>query len=114
MNTIQATTDHVFVSDQRANTIRQYTWHGHLLKTPVNAGTDHSEFCGGNLSGSDAFGDVLIAGNGHRRLNVLNASGTLQILPVNGIGLVPVCARIHKEKLYISLSSKRLQVFSVI
>ena len=112
-NTIQATTDHVFLFDRNANVIRKYTAHGQLIMTYGKFGTNLGEFSSGHLSGSDAFGNVLIAGNGNRRLDVLKANGTVQRLPVNGIGQNSLCFRVHKDKLYIVLFSAGFQVFSV-
>ena len=66
------------------------------------------------LTGSDQFGNLLIAGGDTHRIDVLKADGEFQSLPVTGMGQQPMCARTYMNSLYVVLwGAKALQTFAI-
>ena len=87
---------------------------GELVKTHGRQGSDIGELQYPFLTGSDEFNNILIAGNANHRMDVLKADGQFQSLPLAGLGKNPMCARLHRDKLFVALwYAKTLQVFSI-
>ena len=112
-NTIEATSDHVFLAQYCIHIIQQYSLHGQLIRSYDTYDVYNSSGGGVKLrypllssSGYDKTNSVLVAGNANRCLDVLTADGSFRTLPVDGIGESPACARIHED----DGSSKRLYV----
>ena len=113
-NTIEATSDHVFLAQYCIHIIQQYSLHGQIIRTYDTYDVYNSGGGGVKLrypllssSGYDKTNSVLVAGNANRCLDVLTADGSFRTLPVDGIGESPACARIHEDD---GSGSKRLYV----
>ena len=114
-NTIQATSDHVFVACFASHVIYQYTMDGKLVSTHGRPGNSSiGELQNPLLTGSDQCGNLLIAGGDTHRIDVLKADGEFQSLPVTGMGQQPMCARTYMNSLYVVLwGAKALQTFAI-
>ena len=112
-NTIQVTSDHVFVAQYGGHVIQQYTMDGQLVTTHGRQGNNIGELQYPRLTGSDDFNNILIASYSNHRIDILKADGQFQCLPVTGVDRV-MCARVYKDRLYVVLwSTQKMKVFAI-
>ena len=93
--------------------IQKYTMDGQLVHTYESYGSHEIQFQCPLLSGIDDEGNILVAGNDNRRIDVLKTDGSRRSLNINGLDELPVCARVVGSKLFVKPESKPMQVFQI-
>ena len=86
---------------------------GQLVHTYESYGPDEIKFHCPLLSGIDDEGNILVAGNDNKRIDVLKADGSWGSLEMDGLEERPVCARIFGNKLFVKPRDKPMQVFKI-
>ena len=76
LNTIQVTSEYVYVGFPDKHMIHQYTFDGQLVQEHGTKGSGVGGLNRPLLTGCDSFNNILIAGNENHRLDVLRADGS--------------------------------------
>ena len=93
--------------------IQKYTMDGQLVHTYESYGSDEIKFHCPLLSGIDDEGDILVAGNDNRRIDILKADGSWGNLGIVGLEEFPGCARVVGHKLFAKPALESMQLFKI-
>ena len=112
-NSIELTSNFIYVTMASEDTILQYHRTGQLYRTYSMLGNILGDLQFPIISGSDAEGTLLIADRNNNRLLTLSPIGEWDYIEVEDLDDYPGCIVIDKDSLFVSCWFKKLQIFNV-
>ena len=98
---------------QPITSFKSTQWTASLYKLTKSYRSDEIQFHCPLLSGIDDEGNILVAGNDNRRIDILKADGSWGNLGIEGLEEFPACARVVGHKLFVKPTLGSMQLFKI-
>ena len=93
--------------------IQKYTYKGELLQVFGSEGSAIGQLCFSYIIEIDDDGNILIAGNRNKKIDILKRDDSFVSLNIPGLYENPTCVRVFDNKLFVMHYKEPLQVFKI-